>query len=65
MASMGVSDPAQLSPHMLMRRVDHATVCSYGELYRWLEPGELLANPPSGWDRDWSLADPDSFTIPR
>jgi glutamate synthase domain-containing protein 2 len=64
MASMGVSDPAQLGPHMLMRRVDHATVSSYAELYRWLAPGELLAGPPRGWDADWALADPDSFAIP-
>jgi glutamate synthase domain-containing protein 2 len=65
MASMGLSDPARLTPHMLMRRVDHSTVVSYGELYRWLEPGELLAQPPAGWDADWELADPDSFAVVR
>jgi hypothetical protein len=50
---------------MLMRRVNHSTVASYGELYRWLEPGELLAEPPVGWDADWALADPDSFAVTR
>jgi len=65
MASMGLSSPAQLTPHMLMRRVDHATVRSYGELYRWLEPGELLAEPPTDWAADWALADPDSFAVVR
>ena len=65
MASMGLSSPAQLTPHMLMRRVDHATVRSYGELYRWLEPGELLAEPPADWAADWTLADPDSFAVVR
>jgi glutamate synthase domain-containing protein 2 len=64
MASMGISDPAQLGPHMLMRRVDHATVSSYAELYRWLGHGELLADPPRAWDGDWALADPDTFAIP-
>jgi glutamate synthase domain-containing protein 2 len=65
MASMGLSAPAQVTPHMLMRRVNHSTVASYGELYRWLEPGELLAEPPVGWDADWALADPDSFAVTR
>jgi glutamate synthase domain-containing protein 2 len=65
MASMGLSSPAQLTPHMLMRRVDHATVRSYAELYRWLEPGELLAQPPADWAADWALADPDSFAVVR
>jgi glutamate synthase domain-containing protein 2 len=65
MASMGLSSPAQLTPHMLMRRVDHATVRSYAELYRWLEPGELLAEPPADWAGDWALADPDSFAVVR
>ncbi len=65
MASMGLSSPAQLTPHMLMRRVDHATVRSYAELYRWLEPGELLAEPPADWAADWALADPDSFAVVR
>jgi glutamate synthase domain-containing protein 2 len=65
MASMGLSNPAQLTPHMLMRRVDHATVRSYAELYRWLEPGELLAEPPADWAADWALADPDSFAVVR
>ena len=65
MASMGLSSPAQLTPHMFMRRVDHATVRSYAELYRWLEPGELLAEPPADWAADWALADPDSFAVVR
>ena len=41
MASMGVDDPAKLTPQLLMRRVDEHTTCSYAELYEWLEPGEL------------------------
>jgi glutamate synthase domain-containing protein 2 len=62
MGSMGVRHPDELTPHMLMRRVDRATTLSYGELYRWLEPGELLAEPPEAWAADWERADPDSFT---
>ena len=63
MASMGVTHPDELTPHMLMRRVNFARSRSYGELYRWVEPGELLADPPEFWAADWERADPDSFAI--
>jgi glutamate synthase domain-containing protein 2 len=63
MASMGVTDPAQLHPHMLRRRVDPQTVRSYDVLYDWLSPGQLLVEPPAGWAADWKAADPDRFTI--
>ena len=63
MASMGVTDPADLRPHMLRRRIDPRTECSYAELYEWLEPGQLLAEPPAAWAADWQAADPDRFTV--
>ena len=62
MASMGVDDPSELSPHLLMRRVDQHTTASYAELYEWLQPGELASGDPrESWARDWAMADPDSF----
>ncbi|MEV7127513.1 FMN-binding glutamate synthase family protein [Streptomyces sp. NPDC093260] len=63
MASMGVTDPADLRPHMLRRRIDPRTERSYEELYEWLEPGQLLAEPPEAWAADWKTADPDRFTV--
>ncbi|MFF0013115.1 FMN-binding glutamate synthase family protein [Streptomyces sp. NPDC005374] len=63
MASMGVTDPADLRPHMLRRRIDPYTERSYEELYEWLEPGQLLAEPPAAWAADWNAADPDRFTV--
>ncbi|MEV5957733.1 FMN-binding glutamate synthase family protein [Streptomyces sp. NPDC051987] len=63
MASMGVTDPAQLRPHMLRRRIDPFTERSYEELYEWLRPGQLLAEPPASWAADWNAADPDHFTV--
>ncbi|WSX55823.1 FMN-binding glutamate synthase family protein [Streptomyces sp. NBC_00986] len=63
MASMGVTDPAQLRPHMLHRRVDPQTVRSYDVLYDWLSPGQLLVEPPADWAADWKAADPDHFTV--
>ncbi|MFC9843840.1 FMN-binding glutamate synthase family protein [Streptomyces sp. NPDC060223] len=63
MASMGVTDPAQLRPHMLRRRIDAQTVRSYDGLYEWLSPGQLLVEPPADWAADWKAADPDQFTV--
>jgi glutamate synthase domain-containing protein 2 len=63
MAAMGVTDPRQLRPHMLRRRVDACTDRSYAELYEWLAPGQLLAEPPASWAADWQAADPDRFTV--
>ncbi|MDF3300290.1 FMN-binding glutamate synthase family protein [Streptomyces tropicalis] len=63
MASMGASDPSELRPHMLHRRIDPCTERSYAELYEWLEPGQLLAEPPASWAADWQAADPDRFTV--
>ena len=63
MASMGVGDPNALTPHMLMRRVTPSRARSYAEMFHWLEPGELLADPPELWAADWARANPDSFAI--
>lgn len=41
MASMGVSDPTELSPQQLHRNIGRNEHLSYGELYDWLGPGEL------------------------
>ena len=48
-ASMGLHSPAEVGPHHLVRRVDHVSSRSYAELYEWLEPGQLLDEPPENW----------------
>ncbi|KIF78119.1 glutamate synthase [Streptomyces sp. 150FB] len=63
MASMGVTDPSELRPHMLRRRIDAHSVRSFDEMYEWLAPGQLLAEPPSTWAADWLAADPDHFAV--
>ena len=65
MASLGVSDPADLKPHMLAKRLSATSIRSYAEIYEWLEPGQLLVEPPPTWANDWAAADPDSFRPPR
>jgi len=63
MASMGVTEPGGLTPHMLMRRDADSHTRSYAEIYQWLAPGQLLAEPPEFWAADWARATPDSFAI--
>jgi glutamate synthase domain-containing protein 2 len=63
MGSMGVTHPSELTPHMLMRRDADSHSRSYAELYHWLEPGQLLAEPPEFWAADWKRAHADSFAV--
>lgn len=53
--------PAEVTPHHLVRRVDHVRAESYAELHEWLAPEQLLEDPPDTWIADWERADPDSF----
>jgi glutamate synthase domain-containing protein 2 len=61
-AAMGLRTPDDLRPAHLLRRVDQNTVRTYAELFDWLRPGELLAEPPRAWADDWRAADPDTFS---
>jgi len=63
--SMGLGDPAEVEPWMLVRRVDEVTTRSFAELFEWLEPGELLASPRASWAADWQRADADRFQARR
>ena len=65
MASLGARGPDELSPHLLRKRVTPSVVRSYGELYEWLEPGQLLAEPPETWATAWATAHPDTFRPAR
>jgi len=61
MASMGVTDPSQLTPDMLRRNISPTESRSYASIYEWLRPGQLLDDVPSAWAPDWKAASPDTF----
>ena len=61
MASMGVSSPSDLQPAMLRRNMSEGHSASYAELFDWLQPGQLLSQPPQAWLEDWQQADPHAF----
>lgn len=65
MASMGAACPEDLTPRMLRRNLSEERSLSYAELYRWLEPGELLDDPPAEWAEDWAAAEPHRFGFAR
>ena len=60
-AAQGLDHPAGIGPAHMMRRVSETEVLSFGEIYEWLEDGELLAQPPERWARHWDSADPAHF----
>lgn len=61
LASMGLSNPSELNPSLLMRRINPTTVKSYAELYQYLEPNQLIEDPPEQWATDWNKASADRF----
>ena len=60
-ASQGLDHPRDLTANHMMRRISETEVLSFGEIYEWLEPGELLNGPPDRWARHWEAADPARF----
>lgn len=64
MASMGVTDPSGLGPHLLRKKITPTRVSSYAEIYEWLTPGELLHHTPRAWAADWAEASADTFHPP-
>lgn len=61
MASMGVTDPADLTPVMLRQVVSSTEARDYSQLHEWLEPGQLLDDAPETWAADWKAASADKF----
>jgi glutamate synthase domain-containing protein 2 len=62
MGAAGLRDPDDLTPAHINRRVSGADVRNYAQLYRYLEPGELLREPlPPGFE-GWATASADRFS---
>jgi hypothetical protein len=61
-AAAGLEHPSELRPHHFMRRVSADRIVTFAEVYRFLQPGELLS---SGGDarfaQAWAMARADSF----
>jgi len=63
LGAMGLSDPADVRPHHVFRRVADARVRHFGELYDFLEPGQLLEGSriPEHLVEPWQRSRPDRW----
>ncbi len=62
MGAMGVKHSRELRPYHIMRRVDSKSIKHYGEIFEYLNDGDLLkANLPASFERAYRSATPLSF----
>jgi glutamate synthase domain-containing protein 2 len=63
MGAMGISDPADIRPHHIYRRIDDQRVRHLGEIYDFLEPRQLLedADIPKYLRGPWLASRPDRW----
>ena len=65
LGAMGLDSLEDIEPHHVFRRVDDLRVRHLGELYDFLEPGQLLNHHdvPEGMRHEWEIARPDSWSL--
>ncbi len=62
LGATGLSNPTQLKPHFIYRRVSLTQVKTLNQIYDYIEPGALLSKPyPLIFESDWEQAHPDYF----
>ncbi|WP_133131281.1 FMN-binding glutamate synthase family protein [Legionella yabuuchiae] len=60
--AMGFSNPSQLTPDCVMRRINDEVVKPFSEIYEYLTPGQLLGDKiPESFKGHWEKAHPDRF----
>lgn len=67
LGSAGLNDPSELGPEHVLARVSANEIRSFDQLYRFLEPGELLDGRErhGTYGQYWASARPDSFDPPE
>jgi len=63
LAAAGLSHPAELGPHHLIRRISDTEIKLFSQLYYFVQPGALLRERIDSefFARIWSMAQADSF----
>lgn len=62
LSACGLSDPSELCPDLVNRRVSHHEVRNYAQLFPQAPPGSLLeGEAPDFYQRHWDAADPQRF----
>jgi glutamate synthase domain-containing protein 2 len=64
-AAMGLDHPSQLSPSLVVKRINHSRVETYSEIYPHYEPNSLIdGTAPERFMPLWDAASPDAFSPP-
>lgn len=65
LGAMGLQRLEDLRPEHIFRRIDDLRIRNFGEIYDFLEPGQLLDGHdlPPGMDREWALSRPDRWFV--
>lgn len=64
LAAAGLTSPAQLGPHHMVRRVSRTEIRLFSQLHTFLKDGELLGDHAHDFYASaWDLARPDSFDL--
>lgn len=66
LGAMGLESTDQLRPYHIHRRVDGLRIRHFGELYDFLEPGQLrhVDSVPASWRDDWLVASAERWPTP-
>lgn len=60
--AMGLTNPSELKPDYIMRRISDECTRPFNEIHHYLEPGQLLGkNIPDHFKRYWTLANTNKF----
>lgn len=60
--AMGLSNPSEIRPSLIKRRVNEITVLTFDELFTYLKPGDLLSEyTPPHFEKIWKEADANKF----
>jgi glutamate synthase domain-containing protein 2 len=66
LGAAGLTHPSELQPWHIQRRVSISEIRHLGELYHYLQPGELLQETvPAPYQQAWETARPDFFLPPK
>lgn len=65
LGALGLNSPSELAPHHIFRRIDDLRVRHLGELYDYLEPGQLLDSSaiPASMRNEFEQSRADAFTL--
>jgi len=60
--AMGLTNPSELKPHYIMRRISNEVSKPFSEIHEYLKPGQLLGNEiPDSFKSYWQIANTGKF----